>query len=152
MPQDDWGLLKTPGHYISRTARAMARLGDIKLRELGFATAQLPVLTALKDGTQMSQTELAAWAKVEQPTMAQLLARMERDGIIQREQDPNDRRSSLISLTKTARAKLPAGRAILLQGNRDATRGLSAQDIRILIELLSRVLANIEAMESEAKC
>jgi DNA-binding MarR family transcriptional regulator len=151
LAQDDWGLLKTPGHYISRTARAMARLGDIRLRELGFATAQLPVLTALKDGAQMSQTELAAWAKVEQPTMAQLLARMERDGLVQREPDPNDRRSSLVSLTKAARAKLPAGRAILLQGNREATRGMSAQDVKTLIDLLSRVLANVEAMEAEAK-
>jgi MarR family transcriptional regulator for hemolysin len=151
LAQDDWGLLKTPGQYISRTARAMARLGDIRLRELGFATAQLPVLTALKDGAQMSQTELAAWAKVEQPTMAQLLARMERDGLVQREPDPDDRRSSLVSLTKAARAKLPAGRAILLQGNREATRGMSAQDVKTLIDLLSRVLANVEAMESEAK-
>ncbi len=70
MGRDNWDLMKTPGHYISRTARAMARVGDMRLRELGFATAQLPVLTALKDGARLSQTELAAWAKVEQPTMA----------------------------------------------------------------------------------
>ena len=77
----EWNPMKTPGHYISRIARAFARIGDVRLRELGFATAQLPVLTALKDGARLSQTELARWAKVEQPTMAQLLARMERDGM-----------------------------------------------------------------------
>jgi len=151
MVRDDWDPLKTPGHYISRTARAMARVGDMRLRELGFASAQLPVLTALKDGARLSQTELAAWAKVEQPTMAQLLARMERDGIIRREPDPNDRRSSLISLTNEARAKLPAGRAILLQGNKEATRGLSADEVKTLIALLGRVLANVEAMEEQGK-
>jgi DNA-binding MarR family transcriptional regulator len=151
MGRDDWDPMKTPGHYISRTARAMARVGDIRLRTLGFATAQLPVLTALKDGARRSQSELAAWAKVEQPTMAQLLARMERDGIIRREADPSDRRSSLISLTDQARAKLPAGRAILVQGNKDATRGLSAEEVKTLIALLSRVLANVEAMEAQEK-
>jgi DNA-binding MarR family transcriptional regulator len=151
MGRDDWDPMKTPGHYISRTARAMARVGDIRLRALGFATAQLPVLAALKDGARRSQSELAAWAKVEQPTMAQLLARMERDGIVRRERDPADRRSSLISLTDQARAKLPAGRAILLQGNKDATRGLSAEEVKLLIALLSRVLANVEAMEAQAK-
>jgi DNA-binding MarR family transcriptional regulator len=31
---------------------------------------------------------LARWAKVEQPSMAQLLARMEREGLIMREADP----------------------------------------------------------------
>lgn len=150
MVRDIWNPMKTPGHYISRTARAMARVGDIRLRKLGFATAQLPVLTALKDGARLSQTELAAWAKVEQPTMAQLLARMERDGIIRRETDPADRRSSLISLTDETRAKLPAGRAILMQGNKEATRGLSADEVNTLIALLSRVLANVEAMEKQA--
>lgn len=151
MGRGDWDPMKTPGHYISRTARAMARVDDIRLRELGFATAQLPVLTALKDGARLSQTELAAWAKVEQPTMAQLLGRMERDGIIRRETDPADRRSSLISLTDDARAKLPAGRAILQQGNREATRGMSVDEVKMLIALLGRVLANVEAMEGQAK-
>jgi MarR family transcriptional regulator for hemolysin len=148
MAIDDWHADKMPGHYFSRIARGMARIGDMRLRELGFATAQLPVLTALKDGAKLSQTELARWGKVEQPTMAQLLARMERDGIVRREPDPADRRSSLISLTERARANLPAGRKILIQGNQDITRGLSQDEVQTLLSLLERVLANIEALES----
>ncbi len=107
MADVEWNPMQTPGHYISRIARAFARIGDARLRGLGIATAQLPVLTALKHGALLSQTELARWAKVEQPTMAQMLARMERDGLIRREPDPNDRRSSLIALTEQAHAKLP---------------------------------------------
>ncbi|MBB2200653.1 winged helix-turn-helix transcriptional regulator [Gluconacetobacter tumulisoli] len=139
--------MKTPGHYISRIARGFARAGDARLGAVGFATAQLPVLTALKDGAKLSQAELARWARVEQPTMAQLLARMERDGIIRREPDPRDRRSSLVSLTAQAQARLPAGRAILAQGNRDATRGMTDDEVDTLVTLLRRVLANVEAME-----
>ena len=139
--------MATPGHYFSRIARGLARVGDARLRPLGFATAQLPVLTALKNGERLSQGELARWARVEQPTMAQLLARMERDGLIRREPDPNDRRSSLVSLTEDARARLPAGREILRQGNRDATRGLSDGEVDTLLTLLRRVLANVEEME-----
>jgi MarR family transcriptional regulator, transcriptional regulator for hemolysin len=145
---DDWDPMAHPGHYFSRIARGLARVGDIRLRDLGFATAQLPVLTALKDGARMSQTELARWAKVEQPTMAQMLARMERDGLIRREPDPRDRRGSLVSLTKQARSRLPAGRAVLRQGNVEMTKGLSADEVETLVSLLRRVLANVEAMES----
>lgn len=148
MTDDDWDPTAHPGHYFSRIARALARIGDIRLRGLGFATAQLPVLTALKDGSRMSQTDLARWAKVEQPTMAQMLARMERDGIIRREPDPTDRRSSLISLTRQAHSRLPAGRAILRQGNVEMTEGLSAREVETLVSLLRRVLANVEAMEA----
>jgi MarR family transcriptional regulator, transcriptional regulator for hemolysin len=146
---DDWNPTAHPGHYFSRIARALGRIGDVRLRPLGFATAQLPVLTALKDGARLSQTDLARWAKVEQPTMAQMLARMERDGIIRREGDPNDRRSSLISLTRQARSRLPAGRAVLRQGNVEMTKGLSARQVETLVGLLRHVLANVEAMEAE---
>ena len=96
----------------------------------------------------MTQTELARWAKVEQPTMAQMLARMERDGIIRREPDPSDRRGSLVSLTKQALSRLPAGRAVLRQANVEMTKGLSARDVATLLSLLRHVLANVEAMES----
>jgi MarR family transcriptional regulator, transcriptional regulator for hemolysin len=151
MVDDDWDPTAHPGHYFSRIARGLARIGDVRLRDLGFATAQLPVLTALKDGSRMSQTDLAHWAKVEQPTMAQMLARMERDGIVRREPDPTDRRSSLISLTRQARSRLPAGRAILRQGNLEMAKGLSAREVQTLVSLLRRVLANVEAMESESQ-
>lgn len=144
----DADAMATPGHYFSRIARGLARVGDARLRSLGFASAQLPVLTALKDGIRLSQGELARWARVEQPTMAQLLARMERDGMIRREPDPADRRSSLVSLTEAARDRLPAGREILRQGNREATRGLSDQEVETLIGLLRRVLANVEEMDA----
>ena len=147
MAADDWHILKMPGHYFSRIARGMARIGDARLRALGFATAQLPVLTALKDGAKLSQPELARWARVEQPTMAQLVARMERDGIVRREPAPADRRSSLISLTASARAKLPEGRAILVQGNKEMMRGLSDREVGTLLSLLERVLVNIEALD-----
>jgi DNA-binding MarR family transcriptional regulator len=146
---DDWDPMSTPGHFISRAARAMARIGDGRLRHIGFATAQMPVLAMLKDGARMSQTELARWARVEQPTMAQLLARMERDGLVRREPDPKDRRSSFVSLTPAAIAKLPAGRAILTEGNAEATKGLSAEQVATLIGLLKHVIANLDAIESQ---
>jgi DNA-binding MarR family transcriptional regulator len=148
MPVDFAAETQMPGHYFSRIARAMARIGDARLKPLGFATAQLPVLTALRDGSAKPQGELARWAKVEQPTMAQLLARRERDGIIRREPDPRDRRSSLVSLTEEARAKLPAGRKVLEEGNRDATAGLSEAEVATLVGLMQRVLANLDALEA----
>ncbi|GAN91145.1 transcriptional regulator MarR [Gluconobacter frateurii M-2] len=147
MSDNEWDPLSHPGHYFSRIARGLSRVGDARLRDLGLATAQLPILTALKDGAQLSQKQLAHWAKVEQPTMAQMLSRMERDGLIQRTPDPNDRRSSLISLTKTALDRLPAGRAVLRQGNADMTKGLTSEEVDTLVVLLRQVLANIEVME-----
>ena len=143
----DWDPRGHPSHYFSRIGRALTRIGDARLRAVGLATAQLPVLSMLSGGAQLSQIELARRARVEQPSMAQLLVRMEREGLIQRDPDPSDRRSSLVSLTPEAERRLPAGRTVLRQGNADITRGLSEEDIGQLLRLLSRVLDNVDELE-----
>ncbi|WP_163773899.1 MarR family winged helix-turn-helix transcriptional regulator, partial [Proteus mirabilis] len=80
--------------------------------------------------------ELARLAGVEQPSMAQLLARMERDGLIRREPDPSDGRSSLVSLSEDALARIDPARAILLRGDQEALAGFDAADIDRLTVLL----------------
>jgi len=140
----DAEIFAKPGHLINRAARLLIRRGERHFGALGLAVAQLPVLGALKNGEAMSQTELARLGQIEQPTMAQLLVRMERDGLIRRTPDPGDRRSSLVSLTPAAREKLPAARALLLRGNEEALVGFSDQEIETLCSLLRRVIHNVE--------
>jgi MarR family transcriptional regulator for hemolysin len=146
---DDWTPTEHPGHYFSRISRGLTRVGDGRLRSVGLATAQLPVLSMLRNGERLSQAELAKRAKVEQPTMAQLLARMERDGLVHREPDPGDRRSSLVALTHVAHERLPAGRQVLREGNAEMTRGFSKDEVATLVGLLRRVLANVDAMQPD---
>jgi MarR family transcriptional regulator for hemolysin len=137
-------VLATPGHLISLAARGFARLSEARLKPLGFGVGHLPVLVALRDGRASTQRDLARFAKIEQPPMAQMLARMERDGLIARTPDPDDGRSSRIRLTKLAEARLPEAIAVLLKGNREALRGFSDKEIGMLITLLTRLIANLD--------
>jgi MarR family transcriptional regulator for hemolysin len=137
-------VLATPGHLISLAARGFARLSEARLKPLGFGVGHLPVLVALRDGRASTQRDLARFAKIEQPPMAQMLARMERDGLIARTPDPDDGRSSRITLTKVAEARLPEAIAVLLKGNREALRGFSDKETGLLIELLTRLIANLD--------
>lgn len=141
-----------PSHYISRISRMQTKIGDARLRAVGLATAQLPVLFMLSGGQRLSQIELARRAKVEQPSMAQLLARMERDGLIQRVPDPADGRSSLIMLSEEAKRRLPKGRVILSESNAEMTKGMTAEEIAKLIGLLGRVLENIDKIYGQRWC
>jgi MarR family transcriptional regulator, transcriptional regulator for hemolysin len=137
-------IFRIPGHLISRSARLLVRWGEPRFQELGLAIAQVPVLYALRDGASLTQKELASLARIEQPTMAQLLGRMERDGLIRRTANPDDQRSSLISLTKHAQKKLPQAKEILLEGNAEALQGFSDEEIVILCGLLRRVVRNLD--------
>ncbi len=136
-----------PLKLIGITYRTFSRLVDGQLRELGFAMGQLPVLVALKHGVALSQSELARLARVEQPSMAQLLNRMERDGLVQRVPDPNDGRSRLISLTAQARKQLPKAKAVMDATGEKATAGFSQQDLAQLGALMLRINANLDAIQ-----
>jgi MarR family transcriptional regulator, transcriptional regulator for hemolysin len=135
-----------PLKLVGLVNRAFARIVDAPLRELGIATGQVPVLVALKQHGALPQAELARIARVEQPSMAQLLARMERDGLVRRTPDPTDGRSRLITLTDSAAKQLPKGRAVMEAVSEQALAGLSAKERDQLGALLARVLANLEAV------
>ena len=137
-------VLATPGHLISLSARGFARLSEARLKPLGFGVGHLPVLVALQEGLADTQRDLARFAKIEQPSMAQLLARMERDGLILRTPDATDGRSSRIALTVAAQTRLPDACAALFEGNREALSGFTDEEAAQLVNLLSRVIANLD--------
>ncbi|WP_349958954.1 MarR family transcriptional regulator [Rhizobium sp. ZPR3] len=145
----DWDLFDTPVPLINMASRAFSRLGERRVKVLGFNIGQLPVLYLLRNGAQMSQKDLAKFAKIEQPSMAQMLARMERDGLIRRTPDPTDGRSSLISLTDAAVAKLPAARQALEEGREQVLSGFSADEVQTLVQLMRRLNQNLDRIVAE---
>ncbi|OXM45155.1 MarR family winged helix-turn-helix transcriptional regulator [Amycolatopsis alba] len=133
-----------PAAWINIASRALSRINDQRLRPLGLTFAQVPVLGALSKADALSQKDLAALAKVEQSSMAQLLARMDRDGLIRRTPAEHDRRVSLISLTENGLAKLAQVHSALLETNDQALKGFSAEEVDRLVVQLKRLVANLE--------
>ncbi len=140
------GVLASPGHLISLAARLFMRLSEARLKPLGFGVGHLPVLVALEDGQAATQRDLARFARIEQPSMAQMLARMERDGLITRTAHPADGRSSQVLLTPAARRRLPQACATLFEGNREALAGFTEDEAAQLADLLTRLVANLDRM------
>ena len=140
------GVLSTPGHMISLAARGFVRLSETRLKPLGFGVGQVPVLAILAEGQADTQRDLARLARIEQPSMAQMLARMERDGWISRAADPADGRSSRVVLTSAAVERLPHACATLFEGNREALDGFTELEAEQFLSLLTRVIGNLERL------
>jgi MarR family transcriptional regulator for hemolysin len=142
-----WALADRPGHLVMRLSRLMARLADARLSPLGVGVASYPVFSILSRQGGLTQKQLTEMLNVEQSSMAQLLGRMERDGFIVRKKDPADARSSLIYLTELATATFPKIEAIMAEGNDLAVNGMTDAQIDMSLELLRRMIANLEALE-----
>ena len=105
--------------------------------------AYLKVAFILEDRGRLQQKELLDVIQVEQPTMAALLKRMERDGLIERKLDPNDARAQLIGLTRRARSVLENARAQMSLVVERAMTGISASEQEALVRALKTVVMNL---------
>ena len=137
------------GQAINRAARLLRRLADQRLAPLGLSAGYMPVLTALVDGDALSQKALAERAGIEQPTMAATLGRMERDGVIQRQPDPGDKRSARFSLTSATRDKLPKITMIIESINENALAVLGEADEASFRRMLAQVIGALEGALDE---
>ena len=140
---------QSAGYMTNWAARLFARAIDRHVRELGVASGQMPVFFALGDGGSLPQKALARRASVEQPTMAATLARMQRDGLIERRPDPDDGRSQLVSLTPRAMelARQVREKAILVNGI--ALSALTEEERARYMEFTQRIVAALEASLAE---
>jgi DNA-binding MarR family transcriptional regulator len=142
-------VFRTPGYLVSRAARAFARLSEARLRPLGLGVGSVPVLAALREDQPTTQRDLARRLSVEQPPMAQMLSRLERNGLITRETDPDDARSRLVSLSAKAEEALPGAVDAVLKGNADALEGFSRDEREQFVSLLERLIVNLDGLNAE---
>lgn len=141
---------RSSGYMTNWAARLFARAIDVRLKPLGLSSAYMPVIFALAHGEALSQRALTEAAAIEQPTMAATLARMERDGLVRKQPDPNDRRSALYSLTAAGMEKTGEVRAAGHAVNDAAMQGLTEAEREAYLTLLGRVVTNLDRSLSQA--
>lgn len=132
------------GYLANHMARLFANRLQDRIRPLGLSPARFPVLLELWDEDGLTQRDLVERLDVEQATMANTLARMERDGLIERRPSPTDRRARLVFLTDRARGLQGAAMAAAAAANRQALSGLGAQEQAVFIDLMARVIATMQ--------
>jgi DNA-binding MarR family transcriptional regulator len=123
--------------------KALLAVTAARLAPLGLHPGQDRVLLELwvKDG--ISQRELGKRLGVEQPTVTKTLQRLERAGLVRRQRDPEDNRQVIVHLTVAGRAANQPIRQARRETERQMVKGLSAEDRRRLVELLTRVRGNL---------
>jgi DNA-binding MarR family transcriptional regulator len=86
-----------------RLARVLFQEGTGSSR---VSRAQVSVLRVLRDEGPRRISELADAEHVAQPTITKLVVRLEREGLLTRVADPDDRRAVLVGLTPAGREQL----------------------------------------------
>lgn len=111
--------------------------------------AYLGVLMVLWQQDGLKAIELGRLVGLEPSTMTGLLDRMERDGLLARQADPEDRRAQRIVLTARGRKAQGPVNAVLNRALLTMFDGVAERDVERLKKTLRQVLANAHRLGQE---
>jgi DNA-binding MarR family transcriptional regulator len=125
---------------IVRTARRLRQ--EAAAETTGLTPTSVAALATIERHGPLTPSEIAEVERVKRPTITRTLVCLEREGLIDRARDPEDGRSSLISVNGAGRERLRR-----LRGRKNAylakrMRDLSAEEVETLeraTEILERM-------------
>jgi len=131
---------------------ATRRATEEALRDSDLTVAQANVLTELAYGQPRSNAELARLYSVTPQSMVEVLASLERRGLISRSAKPDGGRAMPAELTKEGHSQLLSVHLAMRQVEQRLLGSLSTADISRLRSLLEACLAGIEREQSGNDC
>ncbi|MEU7898256.1 MarR family transcriptional regulator [Nonomuraea sp. NPDC049152] len=132
------------GYQVNHLARLLANGLRVNIADTGVTPGQFAQLLALYEEDGLTQQELCDRVRIDQSTMAHTLHRMQRDGLIVRATDPEDRRRSRYTLTERARRIQDALTQGARAANARALHGIDQEEIDAFMRTLDRMIANLE--------
>lgn len=147
MQHDDEPLRIRNGRRIhdlcSGVARKSAQRRAVQLSRVGLSPGAYNVLVAIGDRDDMTIADVRRILRVESPTVSTLIARMQRDELIEKQPSPQDGRASLLKPTQRAADLLERAQRIVYVEASDITHGFSEVEQDMLVRLLEKVLENL---------
>jgi DNA-binding MarR family transcriptional regulator len=121
--------------YLSRVGR---RGSEASLAPLGLRPRHLVALTLLRDHGAANQQALAEALRIDPSNLVGLLNDLERDGLLVRRRDPEDRRRHIVELSGAGRDAVAEAERRLAAVQDDVLAGLDEDERATLHTLLLR--------------
>lgn len=137
--------LRAFGFLLRDASLLYARTFERHAQELGLSLVQCRVLANVQRHEGLSQARLASLTDLDPMTLGRQVARLESDGLLAREPDPEDGRAHRLHLTDTAQPLLDTMWRLADRTRAAALAGFDASERALLSGLLQRLLANLEA-------
>jgi DNA-binding MarR family transcriptional regulator len=134
-PELSWHI----GYLLRRAQQAHVAVWQSEVSK-DVTSVQFGVLSVLARTPGASQTELCAQLDLDRSTIADIVARLERHGLIERIRDADDKRRNVLSLTATGRHELKELRRKVASVDHVLTENLDAAQISALRAILAAMV------------
>lgn len=137
------------GSMLADVSRLIRRSFDERARGIGVTRPQWLVLTTLNRHEGSNQGNLAELMVMEPITLCRMVDRLQEADLVERRQDPNDRRAWLLFLTPKARELLTALKPLGTEVMAIALDGIPEEERESLRRSLDRVRQNLARRSNE---
>ena len=130
------------GRLIARLARVWRRESDQALSEhgLSYATA-IPLLVLSRQGGNVRQGVLADELGIEGPSLVRLIDVLQAEGLVERREDPTDRRAKTLHITLAGEAKVEDTNRVLRRVRASLLKDVGPEELAVAFATLQRIEA-----------
>lgn len=133
-------LENTLGYALAKSQRRFYHHLRRELVEYNLTPPQFGVLVLLWGQDDLSQAEIGNILEVDRTTLTGIINRLEKNGLVERKADPDDRRSKLVYLTQGGREYEDLLMPVIEKINHSFSEKFSAQELEQLLGYLRRIV------------
>ena len=137
------------GSMLADISRLIRRAFDERARGIGVTRPQWQVLTVLNLHEGTNQGNLAEYLDMEPITLCRMVDRLQEAELVERRQDPADRRAWQLFLTPKARDLLQDLRPLGVEVMALALEGITQEEKNLLRRSLDRIRQNLARRSNE---
>lgn len=129
------------GLLVARLARVWRRKADQTMAAHGLSEATAHPLLILSRAGQhnVRQGVLAEELGLEGPSVVRLIDLLAAEGLVERREDPTDRRARVLHLTALGEAKAEEIKRVMRKLRADLMKGIPADELAIAFDVLGRI-------------
>ncbi len=137
------------GRQIYICGQAMRNYADQKLKNHDLTIEQLHILKQLSLVSGQTQSQLCGGVGKSPANITRMLDRLEKKGSVIRKNNPDDRRSILVSLTEEGESLLAEVKVLFEGFSPEVVAGISLEKQKIAVSVLKKILQNVSLLSEK---
>lgn len=133
---------------IVETSRLLRAVVEQRLKPYGMTRSQFATLSRLDAQDGLAQHELADVLEVQPIAMVRLVDQLSAQGLVERRNDPADRRINRLFITEAGRKRVARLESFKDGLGLELFEGLGPQEVTEVIRTLDRLHANLKSMQA----
>src|SRR6266403_3987209 len=139
------------GFLIRRIGRLWRRESDQALADHGLSQATaLPLVVLSRWGKCARQGVLAEEMGIEGPSLVRLIDLLQAEGLVERREDPTDRRAKMLHLTAIGETKADEINRVLRRVRAYLLKDLSSEDLAVTFDALRSIEQRSDIVQAAA--